>query len=235
MKRRSLAALTFCLAALAGEAAAQTPPDAAFAEARARFTEAVTAVQAGRPADAVGLFERSYALRAAPVVAVNLAYCLRGLGRFAAARDWYDRFLATATAEDLARHEATVRAHLAEVTPRIARVSAGDTSPVGARLLLDGAPLTTPRWVDPGVYRVEASGAGHLPARLTLAVTAGEAIHLDAALSPVSAPTPLTHRWWFWTAVGVAVAGVTAAVLVPVLMPDAPAPPTGEVTVVLPQ
>lgn len=234
MSRRSVA-LALCLASLAGRAAAQTPPaDAAFAEARARFTEAVTAVQAGRPADAVGLFERSYALRAAPVVAVNLAFCLRGLGRFAAARDWYDRFLATATPEDLARHEATVRAHLAELTPRIARVSPGDAAPVGARLLIDGAALTAPRWLDAGEHRVEASAAGHLPARLTLAVAAGEALHLDAALAPVAAPTPLTRRWWFWTAVGVAVAGATAAVLVPALGSDeAPSPPD-QVTVRLP-
>ncbi|MDB4932833.1 MAG: hypothetical protein JWM10_5317 [Myxococcaceae bacterium] len=226
MNRRSAAALALCLAALAGEAGAQPSPDAAFVEARARFAEAVAAVQAGRPADAVGLFERSYATRAAPVVAVNLAYCLRGLGRFAAAREWYVRFLATATPDDLARHEATVRAQLDEVTRRLAHVTAGDASPPGARLLLDGVPLTAePRWVDPGEHRVEASAAGHVPSRLTLSVLSGEALHLDAALAPVAAPTPFTRRWWFWSAVGLGLAGVTAAVMVPVLGTDESANP----------
>jgi hypothetical protein len=164
----------------------------------------VAAVQAGRPADAVARFECSCATRTA--------------------REWYDRFLATARPEDLARHEGTVRAHLVEVTRRLARASADDASPTGARMLLDGALFNAqPRWIEAGEQRAEAEAAGHVPSRLTLTVAAGEVLHLDAALAPVVAPTSVTHRWWFWTAVGVAVAGVTAAVLVPVLGSAAPA------------
>lgn len=33
---------------------------------------------------------------------------------------------------------------------------------------------------------------------------------------------PLTHRWWFWTIIAVAAAGVTAGVVIPLTLPKAP-------------
>lgn len=54
---RAGAAMVACVALATRSVGAQTQ-DAAFAEARSQFEQAVTAVQAGRPADAVGLFER---------------------------------------------------------------------------------------------------------------------------------------------------------------------------------
>lgn len=218
---RRVAAIVACAAmALGGEALAQVP-DPAFAAAREQFEQAVAAVRAGRPADAVGLFERSYAARAAPVVAVNLAYCLRGLGRFGDARRWYARFLETATPDDLARHESTVREHLAEVSRRLAQVSLGERVPAGANVLLAGAAMDARTlWLDPGELRVEASATGYVPASLTFTVREGEVVRLSTHLAAQPTTTPITRRWWFWTAVGVVAAGVTAAVLAPVLASD---------------
>ena len=217
MRLRAAVVVGCALATLGSEPGAQTA-DAVYAEARSRFSEAVAAVQAGRPSDAVGLFERSYAARPAPVVAVNLAICLRGLGRLGDARRWYLRFLDTATPEDLARHGATVHAHLDEITRRLARVSRGDGVPASVSVLLDGSPLTAePRWIDPGEHLASASEPGRVGGVLAFTARAGEVLRMTPRLSPVPAATPITQRWWFWTAVGVAVAGVTSAVLVPSL------------------
>jgi len=223
--------ITACVAlvGLAREALAQAP-DAAFAEARSQFEQAVSAVQAGRPADAVALFERSYAARAAPVVAVNLAYCLRGLGRFGEARGWYLRFLETATPDDLARHESMVRAHLEELSHRLAQVTAGDRVPSDVSVVFDGAAVgREPRWVDPGEHRARASAPGHVAAELTFMVRAGEVVRLSTQLAPEATATPVTRRWWFWTALGVGVAGLATAVLVPLLQGDPPPYPGPEV------
>ena len=229
MRPRLLVALCAVLTAPGSEAAAQGT-DPAYTEARARFDDAVSAVRAGRPADAVGLFERSYAARAAPVVAVNLAYCLRGLGRFGDARRWYVRFLETATPEDLDRHQATVRAHLEEVSRRLARVTTGDATPSGARLLVDDAPLAAGvRWIDPGEHRAAASAAGFAPASMRFVARAGEVVRLSTELTPVTAAPPVTRQWWFWTAVGVAAAGVAAAVLVPLVQTPTAAYPNPQV------
>lgn len=226
---RAGAAMVACVALATRSVGAQTQ-DAAFAEARSQFEQAVAAVQAGRPADAVGLFERSYAARAAPVVAVNLAYCLRGLGRFGEARAWYLRFLETATPEDLARHRSTVRAHLEEVSHRLAQVTAGDRAPTDVSVVFEGAALGTEgRWVDPGEHRATASAPGHIPAELRFVVRAGEVVRLSTQLSPVATETPITRRWWFWTALGVGVAGLATAVLVPLLQTDPPPYPGPQV------
>lgn len=224
------AALALCAALASLGVAPSTAPaqthEAAFVEARSLFEQAVAAVRAGRPADAVGLFERSYARRAAPVVAVNLAYCLRGLGRLADARGWYLRFLDTATPEDLARHETTVRAQLAEVSRRLAQVSAGELSPANAALWLNGAPLGAgTRWIDAGPQRAEARAPGYVDGEVLFTARAGEVLRLSTRLSAVPPAVPVTRQWWFWTTVGVAVAGVVAAVLVPALNhAEAPAP-----------
>ncbi len=219
MKRSVLVAACAVLA-LSGEARAQTS-DPAFATARAQFEEAVAAVRAGRPADAVALFERSYAARAAPVVAVNLAYCLRGLGRFGDARRWYVRFLETATSEDLARHETTVRTHLAEVSRRLAQVTLGERVPSNASVALAGVPMgADTRWIEPGRHDATADALGHVPVALSFVAREGEVVRLSTRLTAQPAVTPITQRWWFWTAVGVAVAGVAVAVLVPTLEPD---------------
>lgn len=218
--RAAAVVLACAVLAIGAEAAAQAP-DPAFAAAREQFEQAVAAVRAGRPADAVALFERSYASRAAPVVAVNLAYCLRGLGRFGDARRWYARFLETATPDDLARHEPTVREHLSEVSRRLAQVTLGERVPSDASVVLAGAPMDGRTvWLDPGELRAEASARGHVPASLAFTVREGEVVRLTTRLAVQPVATPITRRWWFWTAVGVVAAGVTAAVIAPLLASD---------------
>lgn len=56
----------------------------------------------------------------------------------------------------------------------------------------------------PGAYSVRVEKPGFLAYEAIVNVNAGEAADIRAKLSL----TPLTQKWWFWTVVGVAVAGV---------------------------
>jgi hypothetical protein len=87
-------------------------------------------------------------------------------------------------------------------------------SPVsGAMVTVDGVafgmvPTDTP--VMPGTHRVHLSHEGYKPADSTAVVAAGETRQLDLSLE---AETPVYKKWWFWTGIGLVVAGgVTAAV-----------------------
>lgn len=118
-----------------------------------------------------------------------------------------------------------VRPNYAEVRGRVMsnvgrlRVIPDGIVPPGVAFLLDGATLRGSQvggdavFVAPGERVVEARGDGREPVRVTVSVAAGA----DRSVSvPIPEErVPVTRRWWFWTAIGVAVAGgVTAAVLI---------------------
>lgn len=70
-----------------------TPTDAELEEAQALFIAGAAAVDAGRWADAISSFERSYALSCRVAALYNLAMALRALGRHREARDTFDRLV----------------------------------------------------------------------------------------------------------------------------------------------
>lgn len=85
------------IAALAGPTTARAQetctPSEDVEEARSLFIAGSQAVDAGRWADAIESFERSYELSCAPSALYNLAMALRALGRHRDARDAFDRLL----------------------------------------------------------------------------------------------------------------------------------------------
>lgn len=101
--------------------------------------------------------------------------------------------------------------------------------PAGATIRVDGEPHgtgTADLRVAPGEHTVEVSLAGYTPRTERVNVrrlsTENVTVNLDAR------PTPIYARWWFWTAIGVAVAGgVTLGV---VLNPSTPDPRPGNGT-----
>lgn len=69
------------------------PTDAELEEAQALFIAGAAAVDAGRWADAIASFERSYALSCRVAALYNLAMALRALGRHRESRDTFDRLV----------------------------------------------------------------------------------------------------------------------------------------------
>ena len=93
------------------------------------------------------------------------------------------------------------------------------TEPLGAQVFVDGslAGTSTPRVevaVEAGEHRVIAQRPGYDDAVAPLVVEPGISRELSLKMEP---SVPLTQKWWFWTGVGVVVAGgvaLTAALLI---------------------
>lgn len=81
------------------------------------------------------------------------------------------------------------------------------TRPPGSLVFLDGRPLG-PAPIEfraaPGSHSVLVRHEGYLDQELPVVLQAGERRDLDV---PLRMPPAITSRWWFWTAIGSAVAG----------------------------
>lgn len=89
------------------------------------------------------------------------------------------------------------------------------SSQPGTRVTIDGqergfAPLALE--LGAGGHQIGARAEGYQPFRGELMLGAGQERSLDVELQrPAADERPVYKRWWFWSAVGVAVAGGTAA------------------------
>lgn len=276
------AALGLALTVLSVAPSALADPAADAFDLKRRGDEALVSV---RPADALGLYKQSYALKADPALLYNMGRAYQALDDLPSALDKLEQFEQTAPAETRARVPglskliADVRKSVATIavaadvsgatirldersvgtTPlkSVVRVKAGPTtivvekegyfpyqraltlqggslstfdvklaskqtsavvavrSPVvGAFVSVDGKPegtVPTEMYLSPGAHQLELTHNGYQTARSSLVVAAGERKTLDLALE---AETPITKKWWFWTGVGVVVAGAVATVIV---------------------
>lgn len=199
-------------------------------------------------AEALRAYEESFRLVPSPALHYNRGRAFEALERLPEAISAYELFLAQAPAELRAKTPA-LAAHVAELRQRTASLTL-DVDVEGARVLLRGsvlgtAPMKPVRVVaGTGVLEVEADGyapyktdvtlpgGGELTVRVHLVPRASSAP--AAATSPTPAAvdedtkdTPVTKKWWFWTGLGVVVAGgATAAVIVLTSKSD-PAPRSG--------
>ncbi len=125
----------------------------------------------------------------------------------------YDRIRQNVRPEDL-----VIRARVMGSVAQLRVVPEGPV-PTGVTFRLDGVALRSSRvggeivFVLPGVHVIEVLGDGRESVQRTVRLTADEGVHA------VSLPIPaervsITRRWWFWTVIGVAVAGGVAAAVV---------------------
>lgn len=160
----SLPAFAAAVLSSAGTAGAQDrdqPTREELQQARDLFIEGAEAVEAGRWADAVESFERSYELSSAPSALYNLAVALRALGRNVDARDRFDRLLTEHDRELDDEMRESARQFQREVSARIAVLSLAGLDPnltFGVRLdgreILDRGRRPIVIETDPGNHRV---------------------------------------------------------------------------------
>jgi len=86
--------------------------------------------------------------------------------------------------------------------------------PRGAGVTVDGAfrgaaPLEVD--VAPGAHRLTLTASGYEERVVSVDLGAQERRRIDVELTPRAAP--ITKRWWFWTALGVAAAGAAAGIV----------------------
>lgn len=197
-------------------------------EARALFDRGVTAADELRWAEAASWFERSYAVVPRPATLRNLGLADRALGRYVRSIGELERFLEVASPTAAMSRE--VRRLVDEMRARVATLTV-EVDPANTSLLVDGATALaeTPLQLDPGDHTVQGSARGYSRSTQRLTLGAGERRSLRVSLSREAlagdtaargaAPAPhnggsVFTRWWFWTTIGVVVAGgVTASVL----------------------
>lgn len=220
----TVASLTLALLAPPAVACAQRIPGAEnVAPARTLFERALVELDARRYTPAVLLLEESYRLNPVPVALYNLALAHRALGHHHAAIEHFERYLAQSGGDLPAGRADAVQSALAQLRAELATVHFAIT-PTPFTVNVDGHDLTPAEGIltlDPGAHTVLVASRGHLPERRELRLAPSERYTFQTALRAEPTPhpradddaRPITSRWWFWTAIGVAVAGGVAATL----------------------
>lgn len=153
------------------------------AEARSVFTAGQVAFDAGRYADALVYFRRSYSLSRRPELLFNIALCQDRLRNDDAATTAYTRYLA----------EMPSASNRAEVERRLAAM----------QLARERRAAEAAAAVDVSPERVASAG---------VAVTdSGDGAVLSDVVAPAEA-TAVYETWWFWAVVGVVVAGTAVGI-----------------------
>ncbi len=200
--------LVFALAMLAPLTALAQP-----SSGRDEFLRGNQAADELRWADALGHFERAYALSHNPVALYDAASTLRMLGRYVEARDALDRLERehATLAPDLERGAAEMRS---DVEPRIARFALELPDMGDLELRIDGrARDPAPRIeVDPGEHTLSASAPERVPFRWRGTLAPGATEELRIELDPVPRDATAEH-WWIAVLSGAGGAVLIAAAI----------------------
>jgi tetratricopeptide (TPR) repeat protein len=179
-------------------------PQASEKGAREHAGRAQAAFNLGRFSDALIEYEAAYEAKPMPGFLFNIAQCHRNLKNYEQARFFYGRYLALDPGSE---DRASIEGLIAEMTRNMDQESSrrrpdspdqSSTQPPSVAAL--GGGLRAPSAL-PVLQRSEGSGQ------------ASSTHASDVANGPEG--RPVYHRWWFWTSVGVALAGaITAGIVV---------------------
>lgn len=219
-----------------GKAGEDTPA----AIAARKKKEGDQAMQEKRYADALAAYEAAYAQSPEPALLYNRARAEELSEHFPEALGLFEQFAEKAPPE-LRAKVPKLDELMQSVRERVAVIEIKVDVP-GSAVKLRGlsvgtSPLPAPLRVPTGPATVDVAREGYLPWSRELTLPGGKPTLVDATLVPVVKPTPLgavaesagngpppeptsgkplTSRWWFWTGIGVGVAGgiaLTAALL----------------------
>jgi hypothetical protein len=212
---------------------------ASAAELKSRADEAM---DRGAFAAAILAYRSSYELSPSPALLYNIGSAYEHLGDYPHALSYLERFAHVAPPSTKGRVP-HLDELIASVRGRLARLSV--RCPVaGARILVRGGlegttPLSGPILAMPGEAHVEVVADGYHPYARDVVLFAGREARVDAALTPelvtrdtppareTHASAPILTQWWFWTGVGVVVAGGTVAAIVALSKPGSSAKSEG--------
>lgn len=164
-------------------------PVARLAEAKRLFQQGNDLRKLGDCTRAVQLYEQSRAILPSVPNTMNMAYCLDQLGRADEAYDAYEALLVDFVAELSAEDKAAVSTALEGLRPRLATLRA--SANVDGLLVVDGRsrgqlPLARDVRVQPGEHIVRVVKDGWATFERSVVAAAGEALVIDAKLSPLA-------------------------------------------------
>jgi hypothetical protein len=189
--------------------ASEPPADEATQRGRSAFTRGVELARAQQWGEALVSFEAAAEARDAAIVQFNIAYCLRALGRYVAARSAIERALADPTGLGTTQLE-DAKAYQREFAQGIVRLAV-TLEPESAGLSVDGRPLvraadggylagvappgdarTLKRkrfvlWLDPGAHVFRAERPGHQAVVVRRSYRAGQRAKLNLRLDELPA------------------------------------------------
>jgi tetratricopeptide (TPR) repeat protein len=218
----------FALAA-GGPAPAAAPSGDKVAEARKRYELGLKLYEEGNYEAARIEFERAQELAPTYRILYNIGLVYKQTNNYVDALRAFEKYLADGGAEVPADRKALVEKEIAEIRPRIGRITVKTNVP-GAEILLDDtpvgiAPLTEPIMVNPGVRRVTVQAKGRIPSTRTVTVGSSEnpTIEIELAEPTTRIVEKESNPWTVPTVVGWSAtgAGVIATVIVGVLTLDA--------------
>ena len=211
--------LLVCAIVVSSRVAAQSlpepprePTEEAMAQARADFIAGMGLAEEERWAEALVLFERSYAASGSPVALFNLGSTLRRLERFAEAQIAFERLVDDPEMDPETR--ANAQRMLDEVGSQLAQLTVEGVPDGLADIEVDGAPQAPTEvrpvvlTVDPGERTLRIALTGFAPWSWSGSVTAGAPLLLRAEM-PADGGTDggsVLDAWWFWALIGGAVA-----------------------------
>jgi hypothetical protein len=178
----------------AGPVARAQPTEARIAEADRLFEEGVAAVQAGDVRGGLRAFRASFDLSRDADVLFNIAVCLKTLGDAPSAANAFREYAEMVGDTMTAEERAEIEAFLAELTPRIGRISVEASQP-DAVASVDGVEVAVVgpgAWyaVSPGAHEVAVRREGFAPFSTRVDVAAGQAVTVPAVLTATE-PSPL--------------------------------------------
>jgi hypothetical protein len=207
--------------------AASAPSAQNIAEARKRYDSGLKLYEDGNYEASRIEFERAMSLAPSYRILYNIGLAYKQLNNYVDALTAFERYLSEGGAEVPADRRTAVTKEIAEIRPRIARVTVTANVP-GADIAIDDvaigkAPLAAPIAVNPGVRKISAAARGHLPATKTITVGGSEKVDVVLDLQILPTETKFVERksnpWTVptvigWSATG---AGVVATTIFGVL------------------
>lgn len=174
------------------------------AQAREAFQRGLEQANNLQWSEASESFERSYQLYPRPQTLFNLGLAYRALGRYREGTETLERYLRDANVPPDLR--AQVDEALAEMRRSVARITL-NVVPANATVTVDEQPVRAGEelLLNPGNHTLGARAEGYANYARTLTVTRGETRHFDVNLDRRGGS--VATQWWFWTIIGVVVAG----------------------------
>lgn len=211
MRRLAFAAVLAFSSFVVRPALAQERPD----DPITLKAEADSLFDRGRYADAYDLYKRAYAKTSDPALLYNQARALESMGEYPEALEKLEAFSQEAP-PDVRAKVPKLEELTADLRARTATITIKTNTP-SARLYVRGKDLglvererTVLARAGDATIRVEADG--FTPFSREVLLPGGGSLEIEAQLERKATRTgggaePITSRWWFWTALGVVVAG----------------------------
>lgn len=221
-----------------GVSAQETPPSAAADEYQRIVRDALSEYNSGNFAEAQALFERAHALRPSARTFRGLGRASFELKQYVRAKTELKAALDDARLPLTPAQRDETSALLARVQYYVAKLSVTVT-PATAEVVVDGHTIHGEVELDMGEHTLRVQAAGYRTLTSDVTMDGGKPKSLEFKLEPLELqPTQLTRsdsqrpseaatpiapvdhegggvftRWWFWTIVGVVVAGGAVTVI----------------------